>query len=164
MLIVSGIKCTINHVGTKSVILGNRRFVFRRQRYTFAVRLVVCFVLIMMSTIGVGLGTQANLIWVANGLLLSYLLVTPRWRWPAYIGVAFAAMLAGSAPSAYAAVSNANTGTPAPVAAAAPQPPSTDPRVQSIRQHLQRYRDLASQGKWAEAGRELDAIQSEVNK
>jgi diguanylate cyclase (GGDEF)-like protein/PAS domain S-box-containing protein len=84
-------------VGTKSVFLGSRRFVVRRQRYTFAVRLVVCFVLIMMSTIGVGLGTQANLIWVANGLLLSYLLVTPRWRWPAYIGVAFAAMVAGSA-------------------------------------------------------------------
>jgi hypothetical protein len=36
--------------------------------------------------------------------------------------------------------------------------------VESIRQHLQRYRGLASQGKWAEAGRELEAIQSEVNK
>jgi hypothetical protein len=45
-----------------------------------------------------------------------------------------------------------------------PQPVSTDPRIQSIRQHLQRYRELASQGKWAEAGRELDAIQSEANK
>jgi uncharacterized membrane protein (UPF0182 family) len=42
--------------------------------------------------------------------------------------------------------------------------PSKDPRVESIRQHLQRYKDLASQGKWAEAGRELEAIQSEVNK
>ena len=38
----------------------------------------------------------------------------------------------------------------------------TDPRIQSIRQHLQRYKDLASQGKWADAGRELDAIQNEV--
>jgi len=78
-------------------------------------------------------------------------------------------MLAGSAPSAYAAVSNANTGTPAPGAPAAgaptpAQPASTDPRIQSIRQHLQRYRELASQGKWADAGRELDAIQSEANK
>jgi hypothetical protein len=76
-------------------------------------------------------------------------------------------MLAGSAPSAYAAVSNANTGTPAPGAPAAgaptpAQPASTDPRIQSIRQHLQR--ELASQGKWADAGRELDAIQSEANK
>ncbi len=79
-------------------------------------------------------------------------------------------MLAGSAPSAYAAVSNANTGTPAPgngaggIAAGPAQPVSTDPRIQTIRQHLQRYRELASQGKWAEAGRELDAIQAEANK
>jgi uncharacterized membrane protein (UPF0182 family) len=41
---------------------------------------------------------------------------------------------------------------------------TADPRIESIRQHLARYRDLASQGKWAEAGRELDAIQSEVQK
>jgi hypothetical protein len=39
-----------------------------------------------------------------------------------------------------------------------------DPRIESIRQHLARYRDLASQGKWSDAGRELDAIQSEVQK
>jgi uncharacterized membrane protein (UPF0182 family) len=41
---------------------------------------------------------------------------------------------------------------------------SSDPRIESIRQHLQRYRDLTSQGKWADAGRELEAIQSEVQK
>jgi hypothetical protein len=29
---------------------------------------------------------------------------------------------------------------------------------------MDRYRELASQGKWADAGRELDAIQSEVSK
>jgi hypothetical protein len=38
----------------------------------------------------------------------------------------------------------------------------SDPRIQSIRDHIKRYKDLASQGKWADAGRELDAIQSEV--
>jgi hypothetical protein len=48
----------------------------------------------------------------------------------------------------------------APAAAQAGQ----DPRITSIRQHLQRYRDLTSQGKWADAGRELEAIQSEVQK
>jgi uncharacterized membrane protein (UPF0182 family) len=41
---------------------------------------------------------------------------------------------------------------------------SVDPRIDRIRQHLSRYRDLASQGKWAEAGRELEAIQNEVQK
>jgi hypothetical protein len=73
-------------------------------------------------------------------------------------------MLGNSAPSSYAAVSNANTNTPAPMAGSSPQAVSTDPRIESIRQHLQRYRELAAQGKWAEAGRELDAIQSEANK
>ncbi len=52
-----------------------------------------------------------------------------------------------------------------PVASAtAQQVPSLDPRIQSVRQHMQKYRELASQGKWAEAGRELEAIQNEVNK
>ena len=70
-------------------------------------------------------------------------------------------MLGGAQPAGGEAQS-----TPQPVAQPqqTAQKPSTDPRVESVRQHLQRYRDLASQGKWAEAGRELDAIQSEVNK
>ena len=50
-----------------------------------------------MGTIGVGLGSQANLIWVPNGLLLTYLLLSPRRRWPAYVCTAFAAMITGSA-------------------------------------------------------------------
>jgi uncharacterized protein len=37
-----------------------------------------------------------------------------------------------------------------------------DPRIDSIRGHMQRYKDFASQGKWSEAGRELEAIQTEV--
>jgi len=51
-----------------------------------------------------------------------------------------------------------------PVAAAAPQQKNADPRIESIRMHLQRYKELASQGKLAEAGRELEAIQNEVQK
>lgn len=46
----------------------------------------------------------------------------------------------------------------------APAPKNEDPRIAEIRSHLQRYRDLTSQGKWAEAGRELEAIQNEVQK
>ncbi|HVW08565.1 MAG TPA: UPF0182 family protein [Bryobacteraceae bacterium] len=38
-----------------------------------------------------------------------------------------------------------------------------NPRIESIRQHLERYRELAGQGKLAEAGRELEAIQNEVS-
>ncbi|HEX4810688.1 MAG TPA: UPF0182 family protein [Bryobacteraceae bacterium] len=36
--------------------------------------------------------------------------------------------------------------------------------LQQVRDHLQRYRDLNSQGKWAEAGKELEAIQQLLNK
>jgi hypothetical protein len=48
-----------------------------------------------------------------------------------------------------------------------PPPASTpatpgDRRIESIRNHLRRYRDLASQGKWAEAGKELEAIEAEA--
>jgi uncharacterized membrane protein (UPF0182 family) len=45
-----------------------------------------------------------------------------------------------------------------------PAPKSSDPRIENIRQHLQRYRDLTSQGKWVDAARELEAIQNEVEK
>ena len=55
------------------------------------------------------------------------------------------------------------TAPSSPVASPVQQQIKTgDPRIDSIRQHMQRYRDLASQGKWAEAGRELEAIQTEV--
>jgi uncharacterized membrane protein (UPF0182 family) len=50
----------------------------------------------------------------------------------------------------------------APGAPPAPRVSSDDPRIESVRRHLDRYRELSSQGKWAEAGRELDAIQTEV--
>jgi uncharacterized membrane protein (UPF0182 family) len=75
------------------------------------------------------------------------------------------AVLSGSPPEQSRAGQNS-----AQVSAAAPAPaPSgpqktADPRIDSIRQHLDRYRTLTSQGKWAEAGRELEAIQNEVSK
>lgn len=75
---------------------GGRRLSSVRRGQLFAIRLAACFLLVMTSTIGVGLGTQANLIWVANGLLLSYLLLAPRWYWPAYLVTGYAAMVTGS--------------------------------------------------------------------
>jgi uncharacterized membrane protein (UPF0182 family) len=50
----------------------------------------------------------------------------------------------------------------APGAAAAPPPAGADVHLQRVRDHLRRYRDLAAQGKWAEAGKELEAIEAEV--
>ncbi len=40
--------------------------------------------------------------------------------------------------------------------AAAPQ---ADPRIAEIRQHLDRYQQLVSEGKWSDAGKELEAVQ-----
>lgn len=39
-----------------------------------------------------------------------------------------------------------------------------DERLRQVQAHLQRYRDFSAQGKWAEAGKELDEIQRLVNK
>jgi uncharacterized membrane protein (UPF0182 family) len=51
-------------------------------------------------------------------------------------------------------------------AAGAP-PPATaalERRIETIRQHLRRYRDLAAQGKWAEAGKVLEALEAEAQR
>jgi uncharacterized membrane protein (UPF0182 family) len=58
-------------------------------------------------------------------------------------------------------VSTAPTpGTPPPGAAA---PQQQDRLAENVRQHLRRYREHAAQGRWAEAGRELEALEALVN-
>jgi uncharacterized membrane protein (UPF0182 family) len=42
--------------------------------------------------------------------------------------------------------------------------PNADPRLEQVREHLRRYRELSSQGKWSEAGRELEAIEALVKR
>jgi len=52
-------------------------------------------------------------------------------------------------------------------AGAAPAPagvPASDAKLARIREHLRRYRELSAEGKWAEAGKELEAIEAEVGK
>jgi uncharacterized membrane protein (UPF0182 family) len=57
----------------------------------------------------------------------------------------------------------ATPANPAPSAGTPAAPASSaDQRLARVRDHLRRYRELASQGKWAEAGKELEAIESEV--
>jgi len=60
------------------------------------VRLGACFAWVTLATVFVGFAPEANLIWVANGLLLAYLLLAPQRRWPAYLLAGFAAQVAGS--------------------------------------------------------------------
>lgn len=65
------------------------------RRHGFALRLVACLAAVITATLFVGLEDSRGLIWVANGLLLSYLLIAPRWRWPHYFAVGFAGEFAG---------------------------------------------------------------------
>jgi uncharacterized membrane protein (UPF0182 family) len=58
-----------------------------------------------------------------------------------------------------AALPNSNVPAPAPTST-----PQTEQTLQQIRAHLQRYKDFSAQGKWAEAGKELDEIQRLVQK
>ena len=46
----------------------------------------------------------------------------------------------------------------------APAPGGGGPRIEAIRNHLRRYREFAAQGRWAEAGKELEAIEAEVGR
>lgn len=68
------------------------------------------------------------------------------------------AELAGTAPmQAPAAAPAAAPGTtPTPTTQAAPAP---QPTMESVRQHLRRYRELSAQGRWSEAGKELEALE-----
>jgi uncharacterized membrane protein (UPF0182 family) len=49
---------------------------------------------------------------------------------------------------------------PKPAAPPAPAPSGAEQKLQSVRDHLQRYRQFAAQGRWAEAGKELEAIEA----
>ncbi|HML18569.1 MAG TPA: UPF0182 family protein [Bryobacteraceae bacterium] len=71
------------------------------------------------------------------------------------------AEMKGQAPPAKTTLQTTLQTTPA--LNAAPQP-SGDPRIEQIREHLKRYQDLAAQGKWSDAGRELEAIEGIVKK
>lgn len=71
------------------------------QRHSFALQLAFCFLEVALATVSVSFfkreGGGANLIWAANGLLLSFLLLAPRWRWPGYLVAGISAMIVGSA-------------------------------------------------------------------
>jgi len=67
---------------------------------------------------------------------------------------------------AQALVEQATAAAPAASAAASTakaSAPTGDPRLQRVREHLQRYRELTAQGHLSEAGKELEAIEAEVS-
>lgn len=74
-------------------------------------------------------------------------------------------VLPASEQPAGAGSSLAPPGAAPPAGGAPPQSgPQPDPRIESIRGHLARYRSLASEGRLAEAGQELEAIQALVGR
>ena len=52
-------------------------------------RLLVCFCLVAIATVFGGAINHGQLIWVADGVLLAYLLLAPRKLWPAYLVAGF---------------------------------------------------------------------------
>lgn len=75
-------------------------------------------------------------------------------------GLAQLAQLGGGT----AAAAPETLAAPAPTAAKPGTPANGDPRINEIRRHLDRYKELVGQGKWSEAGKELEAVQSLVSK
>ncbi len=65
------------------------------RKHALVLRLGGCFGAIFAATVAVGLEDSGNLVWIANGLLLSYLLLAPRWLWKHYLVVGFVAILMG---------------------------------------------------------------------
>jgi diguanylate cyclase (GGDEF)-like protein/PAS domain S-box-containing protein len=61
------------------------------RKYAFGMRLGICFVFVALATGPVLKGFGSNLIWIANGVLLTFPLVASRKRWPAYFATGFVA-------------------------------------------------------------------------
>jgi diguanylate cyclase (GGDEF)-like protein/PAS domain S-box-containing protein len=83
----------------KTASISSRPRFFRGAKRNFAARLGGCFLTVCLATAAITSFEKTdggiNLIWVANGVLLAYLLLAPRWRWPAYAAAGFAALLIG---------------------------------------------------------------------
>ena len=74
------------------------------------------------------------------------------------------AQLAGMQAAAQPTKPSPTQGTATPATTSATLPAGADQRLDRIREHLRRYRELASQGRWSEAGKELEAVEAEVKK
>ncbi|HEX5430584.1 MAG TPA: UPF0182 family protein, partial [Bryobacteraceae bacterium] len=66
--------------------------------------------------------------------------------------------------SAAPAQISSTQGAAAPVSAVKAQAQGDATRLDTIRTHMQRYRQFSAQGKWAEAGKELEEIESALKK
>lgn len=81
-------------------IAGRRAFVRWSRAYQPYLRLAGCLILVTLASLlpyFLEMGGEGQYkVWIANGVLLSYLLLAPRRRWPAYLVVGFAGLMLGS--------------------------------------------------------------------
>ena len=68
--------------------------------HAYPLRLVWMFLLVTLSMVCVGdfgkTKSGSNIIWLANAMILAFLLLVPRWRWLGYTVAGFAGLLVGS--------------------------------------------------------------------
>ena len=68
--------------------------------HEYAIRLGGCFLAVAFAAGFVASLEHAQgpplLLWIANGVLLGFILLTPRWRWPAFLAVGLAAQFAAT--------------------------------------------------------------------
>ncbi len=82
--------------GISAFMSGRPRLPWLRKQ-GFVLRLIFCLLSVFLATVIVRLMPEANyMIWFANGVLLAFLILAPRRRWPAYFLAGFLAQLAGS--------------------------------------------------------------------
>ena len=81
--------------GSAASSAGWRQFLWLR-KHGLVARLGACFLSVMFATLLVEFveswRPENNPLWIANGLLLAYLLLAPRWHWPAYLLTGFLAL------------------------------------------------------------------------
>ncbi len=61
----------------------------------FFLRVSGCALAVLAATIFAGLAPEAEFIWVANGVMLAYLLLAPRNRWAVYLSAGCVAQFSG---------------------------------------------------------------------
>jgi diguanylate cyclase (GGDEF)-like protein/PAS domain S-box-containing protein len=67
------------------------------RRHGLSLRLASCFLSVALATEVIRSVYGSHLIWIANGVLLAFLLLAARRRWPALLAMGFTAQLAASA-------------------------------------------------------------------
>ncbi len=75
----------------------SRRQVTWLRRHGLVVRLISCFLSVALAAGLLRTVSASSLIWVANGVLLAFVLLASRRRWSAYLATGFAAQIAASA-------------------------------------------------------------------